>query len=150
MNKDTILNKDAILKDLNIQWTDHHHMRDQTWKTLTNSLLLFLGVVGLELKGVADTVMVPAYILLTVASLSGLAVSCHHRLRQKEKFKYIRKYQDILELTPIKNPIKEEFDNLKGCKRLANKANTVLFISIMHGIVAIIAIILLLRRLPVA
>ncbi|MEM1172096.1 MAG: hypothetical protein AAGJ08_24200 [Cyanobacteria bacterium P01_H01_bin.35] len=75
--------KEVILKDLEMQWKDHHHMRDQTWKTLTNSLLLFLGVVGLELKGVDNTVMILAYILVSVAGLFVFFVSLHHRLRQK-------------------------------------------------------------------
>jgi hypothetical protein len=42
--------KEAIIKDLELQWKDHFHMRDQTWKTLTNSTLFFFGIVGLEIK----------------------------------------------------------------------------------------------------
>jgi hypothetical protein len=56
--------KEAIIKDLELQWKDHLHMRDQTWKTLTNSILFFLGIVGLEIKGVGNFVMIPAYLTL--------------------------------------------------------------------------------------
>lgn len=84
MSQDATPN-DAILKDLEIQWKDHHHMRDQTWKTLTNSLLLFLGVVGLELKGTDNTVMILAYILVLLAGLFGFFVSLHHKITAKRK-----------------------------------------------------------------
>jgi len=39
-------NRDAMLKDLELQWQDHFHMRDQTWKALHNAALLFVGVIA--------------------------------------------------------------------------------------------------------
>ena len=139
MSQDATPN-DAILKDLEIQWKDHHHMRDQTWKTLTNSLLLFLGVVGLELKGIDNTVMILAYILVLVAGLFGFFVSLHHRLRQKEKFAYIRKYQDILGLTLIKKTIQYQLKQTKVYHKFVGAINTGIFIAIIHISITIIPI----------
>ena len=97
--------KEAILRDLDIQWRDHFHMRDQTWKMLTNSMLFFLGIVGLKIKGVSMVVMIPAYIVLIIVSFMGWMIAKHHRVRQAQKFAIISKYEDVLGLSDIKRPI---------------------------------------------
>jgi hypothetical protein len=48
---------DDISHDLQTQWQDHFHMRDQTRKVLQYSILFFLGVIGLEIKGVGSLVL---------------------------------------------------------------------------------------------
>ena len=94
--------EEAMLRDLEIQWHDHFHMRDQTWKTLTNSSVFFLGVVGLEMKGVPTLVMLPIYFLLALVGIMGFMIARHHMNRQKQKFLLITEYEKLLGLWDIK------------------------------------------------
>jgi len=136
--------KEAIIKDLEIQWNDHFHMRDQTWKTLANSVLFFLGIVGLEIKGIVNFVMIPAYIILIFIAFIGWAVAAHHRLRQKQKFAIIKIYEEELNLFKLKQKIIEKADSKKN---VAGKIFTARFIEIMQIAIGVVALILLLRRL---
>ena len=97
--------KDIFLKAMEIEWNDHFHMRDQTWKTLQYSILFFLGVVGLEIKDIDKAFLKPAYIAVLITSLLGFFVALHHRRRQKEKFKMIRIFEKELELLDLIQPI---------------------------------------------
>jgi hypothetical protein len=129
--------REIILKDLDLQWQDHFHMRDQTWKTISNSALLFLGVVGLEFKDVGDLVLIPAYVVLIIIAVSGWAVAAHHRVRQGQKFAFIKKYEEKLGLFELKREIIEHADTKKG---LAGKIFTARFIEIMHISIGIVAL----------
>lgn len=135
-----------MLKDLELQWKDHFHMRDQTWKTLTNAALVFLGVVGLEIKNVGNFVMIPAYSVLILISILGWTVASHHRVRQGEKFAFIRKYEQALGLFDEKKAIIENADKKSG---IAGKVFTARFIEFMHAGIGIVAFFLLLRRILV-
>ena len=133
-----------MLRDLDIQWRDHLHMRDQTWKTVTASVLLFLGIVGLEFKEVGDLVMVPAYLLVALMAFVGWAVASHHRLRQKQKFAIITIYEKELGIFELKRKILEEAKETDG---LASKVFTAGFIRAVHICIGIVALLLLARRL---
>lgn len=130
--------KEEILKDLDIQWKDHFHMRDQTWKTLTNTILFFLGTIGLEFKNVEAYVMVVAYGGLILVAFFGFLVAAHHRVRQKQKFSLIKKYEEMLDLWEIKEPF------LNGKKE---KVFTATFIQLMELLIALVAIVLLIRTI---
>ena len=92
-------NKQLILKDLEIQWNDHFHMRDQTWKTLNYSILTFFGVVGLDVSGkISFPAVVISYLTISVVSLLRFFTGKHHRLRQKQKFDIITLYEKKLGL----------------------------------------------------
>jgi hypothetical protein len=56
-------------------------MRDQTWRTVTNSALIFLGVVGLEVYRVPNAIMIPAYCGLILLAYYGRLVAVHHLWR---------------------------------------------------------------------
>jgi hypothetical protein len=135
--------EEAMCRDLDIQWRDHWHMRDQTWKTVNNSLLLFLGVIGLELRGIGNLVMVPAYLIVLMMALLGFSVARHHRVRQAQKFRIIRKYEEDLGIYEKKTSILETAD--AGTK-LA-KVFTGRFIQAIHLSFGLVSILLLLRRL---
>jgi hypothetical protein len=136
--------KDAFLKDLELQWKDHFHMRDQTWKTLTNAVLLFLGVVGLEIKGIENIVMIPAYLVVILTAFFGWSVASHHRLRQKQKFAMITKYEELLGIYQIKKAILEEGETKAN---ITSKFFTGGFTRIMHIGIGTVAVFLLVRRL---
>lgn len=138
-----INNTEALLKDLELQWNDHFHMRDQTWKTITNSTLFFIGVVGLEIKDVGNFVMIPAYAGLVVTCLFGWAVATHHRLRQNQKFIFITKYEQLLGIYDIKaDVLKEKHED----KRFFGKVFTARYIEIIQICIGLVALVLLLRR----
>jgi hypothetical protein len=100
--------KDIILKSMEIEWSDHFHMRDQTWKTLQYSIFFFLGVVGLEIKDIEKTFLRPAYIAVMITSFLGFWVALHHRRRQKEKFAMIKIFEEELELRELIQPILDQ------------------------------------------
>ena len=142
MEKEKYLTE-ACIKDLEIQWKDHFHMRDQTWKTLTNSVLFFIGVVGLELKDVGNFVMIPSYIILMFIALIGWVVAAHHRTRQGQKFAIIKMYEEELGLYELK---KKVLENAEINKRVAGKIFTARFIEIAQMGIGMVGLILLLRR----
>jgi Ca2+/Na+ antiporter len=139
----TIL-KEVILRDLDIQWKDHFHMRDQTWKTLTNTILFFLGTIGLEFKNVETYVMVVAYVAIILVAFFGFLVAAHHRIRQEQKFSLIEKYEELLDLKGIKEPILKGKKFQKGLKL---KVFTARFIELMELLIALVAIVLLIRTI---
>ena len=136
--------KEAIIKDLELQWRDHFHMRDQTWKTLTNSTLFFLGLVGLEIKGVGDFVMIPAYLTLVFISFVGYKIASHHRVRQLQKHKIITRYEKMLKLYEIKQDIIENNDTDRS---FLGRTNTAKFIIYSQIGICIVGGFLLLKRI---
>jgi hypothetical protein len=118
-------------------------MRDQTWKVITNSMLFFLGVVGLEIKDVSNLVIIPAYIGLVATTFAGWAVASHHRVRQGQKFKMIKKYEQLLGIYNIKIDILEE---KQEDKRFFGKIFTVYYIEVIQICIGVVALLLLLRR----
>ena len=136
MSKD---NKEALIKDLDIQWRDHFHMRDQTWKTLTSSLVLFLGMVGLELKGLGAGVMVPAYTVVLITAVFGISIAAHHRHRQGQKFEIISLCEKELDIADYKKEI-------VGPEHAKSKdLFTARFIELVHLGIGLVAVALLIN-----
>jgi disulfide bond formation protein DsbB len=138
------LSAETIVKDLDLQWRDHFHMRDQTWKTLGNTLLFFLGTVGLEIKGVQHSVMIVAYAALILVAVLGYFVASHHRVRQKQKFALIERYETLLGLSEIKIPILKATEYHGG---IAGRIFTARFIEWAELLVACVALTLLVRTI---
>ena len=138
------LDREGAIKDLELQWNDHLHMRDQTWKTLNNSALIFVGVVGLEIyRGTPSIVMIAAYSALILVSTLGLLVALHHRrIQQKVKFPIIVRYEIILGLTSVFEDILDKHSN-RGL-------STSTFIIISHAVLGSISALLLARKVCVA
>ena len=68
-------NKHAIALNLQAQWQDHFHMRDQTWKVLQYSILFFLGVIGLEIKAVDKAFLILSYGAVLCTSAFGVVIA---------------------------------------------------------------------------
>lgn len=101
--------EEYILSDLQNQWNDHFHMRDQTWKTLNYSILIFLGVVGLDFSGKLPLLpSVFSFVTVAIVSLLGFFTAKHHRKRQREKFKMIAMYEKKLGLYELKKTLIQE------------------------------------------
>ena len=142
-------NNEAYLKDLELQWQDHFHMRDQTWKTITNSSLILIGLVGMDLTKIDSFIIVVTSLVLLLNSVFGYAVAVHHRFRQKEKFEYIDRYEELLGLkaTGVKGKIMKKYRNIQfkwyDPRRLANNINTADFIKWMHVLIFFISLLFL-------
>jgi len=140
MNK--ISNNDnfkLISDDLQTQWQDHFHMRDQTWKVLQYSILFFLGVVGLEFKVTDKIVLTIAWAAVILTNFFGVIIAFHHR-RQKEKFKIIEIYERELGLYSIISPV------LKNSKStFSGKINTASYIIILQIGLFLISLIMLIK-----
>jgi len=147
--------KDIYLKDLELQWQDHFHMRDQTWKTITNSSLILVALVGMEIKNIDPFIMILTSLALLLSSVFGFAVAVHHRLRQNEKFDYINKYEKLLKLQDpdIKGNIMNKYKLMEFTwydpRRIANKINTVDFIKYLHLIIILVSILFLLKSIGI-
>jgi hypothetical protein len=133
--------KQAISSDLQTQWQDHFHMRDQTWKMLKYSILFFIGVVGLEIKEVDEIILIFSYFAVLLTSLFGVFISHHHRQRQKEKFQIIVKYEKELGLYELIEPILTNAN-----KSLVSRFNTSNFIIVMQLSIAIVAAMMLAHK----
>ena len=131
-----------ISQDLQTQWQDHFHMRDQTWKVLQYSILFFLGIVGLEIKGVDSLVLIAAYVAVVCTALSGLIIAVHHRRRMKEKFEIIKIYERELGLYDLIEPVLKE-----SKKGITGGVNTTNYIVAMQLAVTLVSVVLLIKRL---
>lgn len=133
---------EVISQYLQTQWKDHFHMRDQTWKILQYSILFFLGVVGLEIKGVDIFVLVAAYIAVLCTALSGVVIALHHRQREKEKFEMIKIYERELGIDVLIAPVLG-----KAHKSIPGRVNTTSYIVVMQIAIFVVAIVLLAKKI---
>ena len=111
---------------------------------MTNSALLFIGIVGLEIKDLGDFVMIPAYIIVIVTAGFGCIIATHHRVRQKQKFSIITMYEEKLELFELKKDIIIKGDLKSG---IVGKIFTAGFIRFVHLGIGIVGFVLLLKRI---
>ena len=132
----------AISSDLQTQWQDHFHMRDQTWKMLKYSILFFIGVVGLEIKDVENIILIFSYLAVLLTSLFGVFIAYHHRQRQKEKFQIIIAYEKELGLYEIIEPILSKANN-----SLVSQLNTSNYIVVMQMAIALVSAMMLGNKL---
>ena len=131
----------SISSDLQIQWQDHFHMRNQTWKVLQYSILFFVGVIGLEIKSVDSIILILAHLAVMLTSTFGVIIALHHRRRQKEKFDIIKIYEHELGLDVMIKPVLE-----KAHATWTGKINTSTYIVVMQSSLCIISLCLLIRR----
>ena len=109
---------------------------------LQYSILFFLGVVGLEIKGVDLFVLVPAYISVIFTATCGLLIALHHRRRQKEKFEIIKIFEHELGLDVLISPVlATAHKGLFGC------INTTWFIVAIQIAVFTVSVFLLIKYL---
>jgi len=142
----------SVRKVLELEWQDHFHMRDQTWKTLQIEAALVLGLIGADLK--FETLWVTGVIglLIILAAVSGFMITLHHRNSQKLKFENIIRFEEWLGLiTP------ELLEGVKPPKPFARidlvhpgRMNTPLFIMRMHIVIGVFVLIYVIARATTA
>ena len=140
--------EETILKDLEFQWADHRHMRDQTWKIFGGNIALFSALLAFIAQK-SDSFMLaqkPDSFMLIAAGLAGLVVcvfsvfgwatTAHHRHRQRQKFKIITLYEKKLGLYELK---KEFIEGSEANSGLPGKIFTSHFPAWIQGAMAVIA-----------
>ena len=135
---------DAMLLDLELQWKDHHHMRDQTWKVLASNVVLLGGVIALAAQKPHPIVLTAAYTIVITAAVLGWAISTHHRRRQKQKFAIIEIYETRLGLYELK---KSHITGPAADGGIAGKVFTSNFIGLVQLGVGVFALVLLIMHL---
>jgi hypothetical protein len=138
--------REILSRDLETQWKDHFHMRDQMWKMIQIELVFFIGVVGLNIAEVNKTIVILAYIAIFLTSIIGLVVTSHLRKRQKEKFKIIIRIEKELGIYAI---IEDILDKSK--ENFFGKIDTsyfIRYINILIMLISIIAIVFIIIGIP--
>lgn len=136
------VNKNSISSNLQTQWQDHFHMRDQTWKVLQYSILFFLGVVGLEIKQVDTVYLMLAYAAVFLTSAFGVVIALHHRQRQNEKFEIIAALEHELGIDRVIKPVLK-----KAHATWTGRINTSTYIVVMQTSLCVVSACLLGRLL---
>lgn len=132
---------EALLKDLDIQWRDHHHMRDQTWRTLASTVTAFAGAIALKSQDVGPIALCAAYALATAAALIGYAVTTHHRHRQQQKFHMIREIEERLGLLDVKRKIIDSDPPKVGFAGRVFTGNYIGWLQLGVGLIAMILVV---------
>ncbi len=151
MPQDTI-DAESVRKVLELEWQDHFHMRDQTWKTLQIEAALVLGLIGADLKFETLWVTGAIGLLIMLSAISGFMITLHHRNSQKLKFENIIRFEEWLRLiTP------ELLEGVKPPKPFAwvdlihpGRMNTPLFIMRMHIVIGAFVFIYVIARASTA
>lgn len=95
---DKIADDEALRTQLQIEWQDHFQTRTQSWRTVQISGALVLGMVGADIKFNAIWVTTIIGVLLTLTSLSSVAVTLRHWRIQIGIFRRIHRIEDKLGL----------------------------------------------------
>ena len=135
--------RSSIEMAMECAWRDHHHARDQTWKSLHVEAILTAALIGINLTSIEEKLpYLPLIgsILIAFLSISGLMIATHHRELERRKFRHIMHCEDAL---GIRNYI-DEVDLPRSIfiweAFFIWKSNTVLFIMRMHFIILLFAI----------
>jgi hypothetical protein len=136
---------EARIKDLELQWQDHFHARNQTWKALSVSAALAVALIGLDWQTDEPIVTLIASLLLALVAIFGMQITIRHRnYVETKKFKAIIELEKSLGLnSDYIIPYRIKWWYVFNVR----KSNTSLFILRMQFVVLIFAIINLILRL---
>ena len=136
------MDKDALLKLLEIEWQDHFQVRGQTWKALEIAALLTVAIVGVQWQAPLALVKIVSSALLIGVSLFGMQITFRHRNSVEEiKFTVISEIEKHLNFKASGLGIPRRITLLDIIKFW--KSNTSLFLLRMQGIILILGIIML-------
>jgi hypothetical protein len=120
--------QDALLKSLDQQWTDHQHMRDQSWKSLNYSVALFGAIITATFSKPLETYVLPMCVVLVLFAICGAYVAGQHAIQQKNKLIAIQKIELKLGLGDVLSSI--TFTREPRCQvaRFIHKMHLAMFI----------------------
>ena len=89
---------EALVKALEMEWSDRFQTRAQTWRTVEIEALLTIGVVGADWALESVFATLAAVALLGALIIIGVLVTVHHMGVQKVKFEHITNIERHLHL----------------------------------------------------
>ena len=100
MNQEKIENPEieSVRKAMELAWKDHHHARDQTWKTVQIVAVIAAGLVTIDYQYKEILPTLCASILVAIAGVFGILITWNHRKLEKRKFIHIMNYEEYLKL----------------------------------------------------
>jgi hypothetical protein len=88
----------ALLKAMELAWKDHHHARDQTWKTVQMVAVLGAGLVTLDLQYRSALATALSALLVVIAGGVGVGITWNHRKLERRKFIHLMNCEELLGL----------------------------------------------------
>jgi hypothetical protein len=158
--------EESIRKAMELAWRDHHHARDQTWKTVQIVAILGAGLLTIDFKYENFVATVCAAILVIIAAAFGALITWNHRKLERRKFIHLMNCEEVLGLhRDDLIPLHPGNDSIKSKDLLVQdsavkvpekfrlldivnpfKQNTALFILRMHLAIMIFAILIVALR----
>jgi len=100
---------ESLRTAMEFAWRDHHHARDQTWKTVQIVVVLGAAFLSIDFKFENPFFTTFAAILVSLAAAVGVGIAKNHRALERRKFIHIMNCEeklglhrdDILPLQPI-------------------------------------------------
>jgi hypothetical protein len=94
--------EDSLRKAMELAWRDHHHARDQTWKTVQIVVGLGGGLLAIDIANKSIFFTIIAAIIVMLAAAVGVGITWNHRLLERRKFIHIMNCEERLgRLIPV-------------------------------------------------
>ena len=90
--------EDSLRKAMELAWQDHHHARDQTWKTVQIVALLGAGLLTIDFQHKSLLLTTLAALLVILAAALGVGITWNHRLLERRKFIHLMNCEERLGL----------------------------------------------------
>jgi hypothetical protein len=147
MDEDTIngkndIDKESIRLALDKAWRDHHHTRDQTWRTLQAEIVLVAWLVAIDFIIGSLIASIIVGVLVILAAIFGMQITIRHRNKVEViKFQLISKFEHYLKIDRVIGKdfkLPEEISFWDAFK--PKKSNTSIFILRVHIIIFLFTI----------
>lgn len=164
---DTKPSEESLLKAMEMAWKDHHHARDQTWKTVQMVAVLAAGLLTVDLQYRTIFATLPSAILVGIAAIVGIGITWNHRKLERRKFIHLKNCEELLglhrdDVIPLRGgdgwevgKSKEVIDGAVSVPnlysiwdifRIITKHNTSLFILRTHIAIFLFALVVVIMR----
>jgi len=88
----------SLLKAMELAWNDHHHARDQTWKTVQVVAILGAGLLTIDLQYRSLLATGLSATLVILAAIVGVGITWNHRKLERRKFIHLMNCEELLGL----------------------------------------------------
>ena len=90
--------ENILLKAMELAWKDHHHARDQTWKSLQIVAIFGAGMLTISINDKGYLATICSSILVIIAAIFGILVTWNHRTLERRKFIHLMNCEELLGL----------------------------------------------------
>jgi hypothetical protein len=147
MTEEKRIEQQAKLKNLELQWQDHFHVRNQTWKALWISCFFFVVLLGVDWMLNIPSITYVSSIFIALTAISGIQITVRHRnMSELVKFKTISQIEKELGIiTDHKAPVPLKWWHLFFLSRF----NSSLYILRIHFFIFVLSILNLILHLSI-